>query len=58
MRHEMLIRQMRCLLEQLRDVYDGLQDRNELAIYDKYGSNGKRFTIFLIRKKISNILFH
>ncbi|XP_026824692.1 uncharacterized protein LOC105285962 isoform X4 [Ooceraea biroi] len=34
-------------LDRLQCTYNGLKDRNEMAIYDKYGYIGKRLTIIL-----------
>jgi len=42
---------MKCLIERLQHVYNGLQDRNEITIYDKYGTVAKRVTIIIICKK-------
>ncbi|EZA61634.1 hypothetical protein X777_07969 [Ooceraea biroi] len=35
-------------LDQLQYIYDELKDKNEIAIYEKYGYFGKRLTITLI----------
>ncbi|XP_026824696.1 uncharacterized protein LOC109611485 isoform X2 [Ooceraea biroi] len=35
-------------LDQLQHIYDELKDKNEIAIYEKYGYFGKRLTIILI----------
>ncbi|EZA47948.1 hypothetical protein X777_15044 [Ooceraea biroi] len=39
---------MRYLFEQLQHIYDGLKDKAEIAIYDKYGYIGKCLTIRLM----------
>ncbi|XP_026825229.1 uncharacterized protein LOC105283328 isoform X3 [Ooceraea biroi] len=39
---------IRYLLEQFQYIYNGLNDENEIAIYEKYGNIGKRITIGLI----------
>ncbi|EZA47028.1 hypothetical protein DMN91_004391 [Ooceraea biroi] len=36
------------LLDQLQYIYDRLKDRNEIAIYDKYGNTGKQFATIVI----------
>jgi len=43
---------MKCFMESLRNIYNSLRDKNEIAIYDKYGKIGKRITIAFISKKI------
>jgi len=42
---------MKCLMEQLQNTYNNLRDKNEIAIYDKYGMIGKDITIIFISKK-------
>ncbi|XP_026825136.1 uncharacterized protein LOC113561860 [Ooceraea biroi] len=39
---------MKCILNQLQYIYDRLKDRNEIAIYDKYGYIGKHITTIVI----------
>ncbi|XP_026825089.1 uncharacterized protein LOC105286881 isoform X2 [Ooceraea biroi] len=39
---------MKYFFDQLQYIYDRLKDRNEIAIYDKYGYIAKQFTIILI----------
>ncbi|RLU24021.1 hypothetical protein DMN91_004230, partial [Ooceraea biroi] len=52
------IKTIKYLLDQLQYIYDQLKDRNEIAIYDKYGYIGKHFTtivvIFLVCGLCSN----
>jgi len=38
-------------MERLQNIYDTLRDKNEIAIYDKYGKIAKRITIMFISKK-------
>ncbi|XP_026824687.1 uncharacterized protein LOC105285952 [Ooceraea biroi] len=45
------MKSMKYLLNQLQHIYHELKDKNEIAIYDKYGYSGKRFTIRLMSKK-------
>jgi len=47
---------MRCLLEWLQYIYNNLKDKNEIAIYDKYGNIGKRITIMFMGPLLSLIL--
>jgi len=42
---------MKCLMEQLENIYNNLRDKMEIAIYDKYGIIGKHTTIIFISKK-------
>lgn len=42
---------MRRILERLQYIYNDLKDKNEIAIYDKYGKIAKRITIIFISKK-------
>ncbi|RLU23648.1 hypothetical protein DMN91_003854 [Ooceraea biroi] len=44
---------IKCLLEQLQYIYNDLKDKNEIAIYDKYGNIAKRITITFIIGEIS-----
>jgi len=37
-------------MDRLQNIYDGLRDKNEIAIYDKYGKIAKRITIMFISK--------
>ncbi|KAH0944519.1 Or9e38 [Eciton burchellii] len=53
----MNIETVRCLLEWFQYVYNGLQDMNEIAIYDKYGNIAKRFTINMILIQASCLFF-
>ncbi|KAH0944522.1 Or9e49 [Eciton burchellii] len=46
---------MRYLIERLQYVHNRLQDKNEIAIYDKYGIIAKRCTIVIILAGISAI---
>jgi len=39
------------MLDQLQHIYDELKDKNEIAIYEKYGYFAKRFTINMISKR-------
>jgi len=48
---------MRNLLELLQYIYNNLKDKNEIAIYDKYGNNAKRITVMFIRKE-KIVIFH
>jgi len=45
---------MKCLMERLRSIYDNLRDKNEIAIYEKYGRIAKRTTIIFTSKKDIN----
>ncbi|EZA50908.1 hypothetical protein X777_10879 [Ooceraea biroi] len=45
---------IRYLLEQFQYIYNGLNDENEIAIYEKYGNIGKRITIGLIIVAVCN----
>jgi len=38
-------------MEQLQNIYNGLTDKNEIAIYDKYGMIGKHTTIMFTSKE-------
>jgi len=38
-------------MERLRNIYNSLRDKNEIAIYDKYGKIGKRITVMFISKE-------
>jgi len=38
-------------MQRLQRVHNELQDKNEIAIYDKYGTVAKRVTIIIICKK-------
>ncbi|EZA49330.1 hypothetical protein X777_12360 [Ooceraea biroi] len=42
------MKSIRYLLEQFQYIYKRLKDSKEIAIYNKYGNNGKRITIGLI----------
>jgi len=42
---------MKYSLDQLQHIYDELKDKNEIAIYDKYGFLAKRITINMTSKK-------
>ncbi|XP_026825100.1 uncharacterized protein LOC105282608 isoform X4 [Ooceraea biroi] len=42
------IKTIKYLFDQLQYIYDQLKDRNEIAIYDKYGYIGKHFTTIII----------
>ncbi|RLU23643.1 hypothetical protein DMN91_003849 [Ooceraea biroi] len=42
------IKAIKYLFDQLQYIYDRLKDRNEIAIYDKYGYIGKQFTTVAI----------
>jgi len=44
---------MKCLLEQLQNMYNNLTDKNEITIIKKYGSYAKRYTAGLICKTIT-----
>jgi hypothetical protein len=50
---------MKNLLMKLQHVCNGLKERNEITIIEKYGYNAKRYTIILISKIIifDNYLF-
>jgi len=37
-------------MERLQCIYNGLRDKNEIAIYDKYSKIAKRITIIFISK--------
>jgi len=37
-------------MERLQSIYNELSDKNEIAIYDKYGRIAKRITIIFISK--------
>jgi len=41
---------MKCLIEQLQNIYNSLRDKNEIAIYDKHGKIAKRVTVMFISK--------
>ncbi|XP_029678508.1 uncharacterized protein LOC115244727 [Formica exsecta] len=45
---QQIIRQLRSSLNQLQDVYNEIEDKNEIAIIEKYGSRAKRITVGLI----------
>jgi hypothetical protein len=47
---------MKCLIEQLQNIYNSLRDKNEIAIYDKHGKIAKRVTVMFI-SKINSIDF-
>lgn len=51
--------QVKCLLEQLQNMYNELTDKNEITIMKKYGNYAKCYTAGVIRKKIAfyNIIF-
>jgi len=38
-------------MECLRNIYNSLRDKNEIAIYDKYGMIGKRITVLFTSKE-------
>ncbi|XP_011860675.1 PREDICTED: uncharacterized protein LOC105557895 [Vollenhovia emeryi] len=40
---------VKCLLEQLQHIYTTLKDENEIAIIEKYGRIGRRFTIRIMQ---------
>jgi len=42
---------MKRLMEQLENIYNNLRDKNEIAIYDKYGMIARRTTITFTSKK-------
>lgn len=44
--------QVKDLLVQLQNLYDGLKDKNEIAIIKKYSCNGKRYTTAFTSKII------
>lgn len=46
----LLKQQVKCLMEQLKQICNDLKDNNEIAIIESYGSNAKRFTIRLTSK--------
>jgi len=49
---------VKCLLEQLQQIYSELKDENEMAIIKKYGYNAKCYTIRIIRKiKFINLYY-
>jgi len=54
----LLIWQMKYLLERLRYSYNDLKDKNEIAIYNKYGNIGKRITFAFIGKKRIIIFYY
>jgi len=43
---------MKELLMELQDIFDGLKDKNEIAIMQEYSYNAKRYTITLTGKAI------
>ncbi|EZA61631.1 hypothetical protein DMN91_004356 [Ooceraea biroi] len=47
------IETIRYLLERLQHIYNELKDKNEIAIYEKYGNTAKRLTINLLIVDIS-----
>ncbi|XP_026826759.1 uncharacterized protein LOC105283870 isoform X3 [Ooceraea biroi] len=42
------MKNVKYILDQLQHIYDGLKDRNEIEIYEKYGYFGKRLTTKVI----------
>ncbi|KAL6433509.1 hypothetical protein ACFW04_006542 [Cataglyphis niger] len=50
------VKAVKDLLEQLLHIYNELKDENEIAIIDKYGYNGKRYTVVLTILAVINIL--
>jgi len=38
-------------MERLQNIYNNLRDKNEIAIYDKYGKIAKRTTIIFTSKE-------
>jgi hypothetical protein len=42
---------MKYLMERLQNIYNNLRDKNEIAIYDKYGKIARRITITFTSKK-------
>jgi len=49
---------MKHLLEQLQYTYNDLTDKNEIAIYHKYGNIGKHITFAFIGKKKIIIFYY
>ncbi|XP_026824859.1 uncharacterized protein LOC105282623 isoform X3 [Ooceraea biroi] len=45
---EINMKTIKHLFNQKQYIYDQLKDRNEIAIYDKYGYSGKHFTTIII----------
>ncbi|XP_026830522.1 uncharacterized protein LOC105284773 isoform X4 [Ooceraea biroi] len=52
------MKSIRYLLEQFQYIYKRLKDSKEIAIYNKYGNNGKRITIGLIKIMFSSWNMH
>ncbi|KAH0952630.1 Or9e37 [Eciton burchellii] len=48
---------MKCLIEQLQNIYNSLRDKNEIAIYDKHGKIAKRVTVMFIIVEMCSLLF-
>jgi len=46
---------MKYLLEWLQYIYNNLKDKNEIAIYDKYGNIAKRITIMFISEHMLSL---
>ncbi|XP_019699783.1 uncharacterized protein LOC109504422 [Harpegnathos saltator] len=46
------IQTLKYLLEKLQHICNGLEDKNEVAIIEKYGYDGKRYTTNIISKTI------
>jgi len=45
---------MKNLLEQLKHICNELQDKNEIDVMKKYGTNVERYTAKIIREKTTN----
>lgn len=43
--------QMKFVIDQLECIYNSLQDKNEIAIYNKYGNIAKYITTTCLSKK-------
>ncbi|KAH0952632.1 Or9e33 [Eciton burchellii] len=48
---------MKYLMERLQNIYNNLRDKNEIAIYDKYGKIARRITITFTIVEIFSLLF-
>jgi len=44
-------------MERLQNIYNNLRDKNEFAIYDKYGKIAKRITVMFISKNKISLIF-